>query len=329
MTTYRTFLNSDPPQIVALWNRQPELPSRIRKISNTLLENQVFAKLYFDPDGLIVALDGDTIVGFVHCGFGPNELHDGLEYSNGIISQLVLGEGQSTEVAVDLIQRAMRYFSRHETRRVYVGSHFPASPFYQGLYGGTWVPGLLAQESMKVEAFEQTGFEQESVIEIWQLNLAELKSAVDRPLMAARRNFEIRCVSYAEPESWWDHCRFGDQRHLQFQLVDRKLQIECGNIQYWTTRPIDSGWEQSLLGLGKFELVEGYKNEEGVTACFVLDSLKRLAKDGFVRVEAQLDENEEAIRPLLTKYGFAVQSRALQMSRAVTADQVTAEVTAR
>ena len=36
------------------------------------LERFAYSKPFFDPDGLIVAVDGEQRVGFVHAGFGPN-----------------------------------------------------------------------------------------------------------------------------------------------------------------------------------------------------------------------------------------------------------------
>ena len=96
--TYRTFLNSDPPQIVGLWNRQPSQPLRLSRITNGMLESQVFAKLYFDADGFFVACDGEQVVGFAHCAFGPDREKSGMDRQVGIISQLVVAEGQSADV---------------------------------------------------------------------------------------------------------------------------------------------------------------------------------------------------------------------------------------
>ena len=171
----------------------------------------------------------------------------------------------------------------------------------------------MRQEETKVAAFLDAGFQCLETIEIWMLELSKLKSIVNRPLMAARRNFEIQGMTSVDPESWWDSCRDGDRPHMRFRLVDRKLRATCGQIEYWATRPIEVGWEQALLGLGVFEISDGYR-DEGVVSCFLLDTLKRLAKEGFVQVEAQLDSEETCVRPHLEKLGFQLMGEAQQMS---------------
>src|SRR4029077_20027532 len=63
---YRTFCNSDPPRLVAVWNECFTERGAPRLSSNTLLERYVLAKSIFDPAGLILAeIDGEC-AGFVH-----------------------------------------------------------------------------------------------------------------------------------------------------------------------------------------------------------------------------------------------------------------------
>ena len=71
MIEFRRFWNSDSPGIVAVWNRQSPSPRRLSLLNCTLLDQHVLAKPYFDPRGLIVAVEGERIVGFVHAGFLP------------------------------------------------------------------------------------------------------------------------------------------------------------------------------------------------------------------------------------------------------------------
>ena len=55
MLTYHPFRNTDPPVITGLWRSRAGQPGLLPTVSYDLFEQLVFAKLYFDYDGLIIA----------------------------------------------------------------------------------------------------------------------------------------------------------------------------------------------------------------------------------------------------------------------------------
>src|SRR5947209_785586 len=70
---YRTFHNDDPPGLIEIWNEALVGRGAAQLRNSTAFERHALAKPYFDPAGLIVAVDGNTRVGFAHAGFGPNQ----------------------------------------------------------------------------------------------------------------------------------------------------------------------------------------------------------------------------------------------------------------
>ena len=78
MLTYRTFRNTDPPTLASIWRSRAEQQGLAQPLSVDLLEQYVFAKLYFDYQGLILACDDGEAVGFAHAGFGPNDEEDAV-----------------------------------------------------------------------------------------------------------------------------------------------------------------------------------------------------------------------------------------------------------
>ncbi len=72
MIEYRIFRNNDPPTVTRLWNSCFTQRGAIGFRGSTLLEYFLFAKPYFDPAGLILALSDGNPVGFALSGFGPN-----------------------------------------------------------------------------------------------------------------------------------------------------------------------------------------------------------------------------------------------------------------
>ena len=62
MIEYRHFRNCDSPGIVGLWRRQPPLHGRVQPMSAGMLETYVLSKPYFDPAGMILAIEDGEIV---------------------------------------------------------------------------------------------------------------------------------------------------------------------------------------------------------------------------------------------------------------------------
>ena len=67
---YRIFKNSDTPRVTELWNEHPPTRGRASPITLADFEHAVLDKPYFERDGLIVAVEEDRLMGFVHAGFG-------------------------------------------------------------------------------------------------------------------------------------------------------------------------------------------------------------------------------------------------------------------
>ena len=74
----RPFRNTDSPRIAEVWCAQPAQRGLAQPMSAMLFEEHVVAKPYFDRNGLLVAREGDHVVGFVHAAFGPAEDHQQL-----------------------------------------------------------------------------------------------------------------------------------------------------------------------------------------------------------------------------------------------------------
>ena len=81
---YRTFHNDDPPGLAEIWNEALTGRGAAQLRNSSPLERLAFAKPYFDPTGLIVALDGNSRVGFAHAGFGPNPREAALAHASGV-----------------------------------------------------------------------------------------------------------------------------------------------------------------------------------------------------------------------------------------------------
>jgi len=104
---YRSFHNDDPPGLVEIWNDAFTGRGSVQLRHSAPLERYAFAKPYFDPAGLIVAVDGIKRIGFVHAGFGPNSSDAKLSYTAGVTCLLgVLPAHQRRGVWSQLLARS-------------------------------------------------------------------------------------------------------------------------------------------------------------------------------------------------------------------------------
>ena len=159
MLTYRTFRNSDPPVLTALWRSRAGQPGLLQPVSPDLLEQLVFAKLYFDYGGLLLAWDDGQPVGFAHAGFGPNADESWTSTEAGVTCVVLVRPGcAEAEVAAGLLDRCEEYLRRRGAKALYGGGLYPLNPFYVGLYGGSELPGVLDSDAIAREAFAARGY---------------------------------------------------------------------------------------------------------------------------------------------------------------------------
>jgi hypothetical protein len=76
---FRQFRNIDPPALVEVWNDALTGRGAVRLRNSSPLESYTLSKLYFDPQGLILAEEGGRLLGFVHAGFGSDATGAGID----------------------------------------------------------------------------------------------------------------------------------------------------------------------------------------------------------------------------------------------------------
>src|SRR5262249_6394685 len=136
-----------PPGLIDVWNNALTGRSAAPLTSTSLLEHLVLAKPYFDPAGLLVALDGDRMVGFGHAAFGPNENETGVCHAAGVLCMVAVRTSHRRKgVGSELLRRCEAYLQAAGARSLSAGNVFPGNPFYFGLYGGSQSAGFLESD---------------------------------------------------------------------------------------------------------------------------------------------------------------------------------------
>jgi len=142
---YRPFENWDPPGLAEIWRTQRPIRGRIQAVTPQTIEEHVLAKPWFDRHGLIVAEEGERLVGFVHAGFGADCAHCAIDCSEGTTCLLLVAPHENRPmIAAELLAASENYLRRRGAKQLYAGSQFPLNPFYLGMYGSSDVAGVLA-----------------------------------------------------------------------------------------------------------------------------------------------------------------------------------------
>jgi ribosomal protein S18 acetylase RimI-like enzyme len=334
---YRPFRNTDPRHLVDIWRSHSACRALVQPMSVGLLDDYVFAKLYFDREGLIVAeLDGQP-VGFVHAGFGPNERGSALDRGVGIIAMLMTHplaafEKSGANVEHELLARAEAYLVERGATRILLGGSGRNAPFYLGLYGGSALPGIVtSDESLSAFACDTAnpasplaaGYHATGHRTIWHRELATLRPVVDRTQMQIRRRANVEFAADPPAASWWEACVYGPMDRVRFDLVGRDgsagpVGARWAWAEFWGMEAFSAKWGIRAMGLKRIE-VDSAQRREGLATFLLGEALKQLHSQGVAVVEAQARDDDPSSAALFRKLGFVEVDRATLYEKAVSA----------
>jgi GNAT superfamily N-acetyltransferase len=304
MIQFRSFENCDPPGLIRVWNAQPPQRALLARITEPLLDQFVLSKLYFDSRGLIVAHDGDQLVGFVHAGFGPTSGGETLDVASGAIS-LVLTDPDRTPdgLSRELVERAEQYLLSQGAKQIHGGATPELAPFYLGLYGGSNLCGVLESDERQSRLFQNAGYEPRHKVLVWQRPLGDFRSPMNRELLQLRRQFRLEAAAVLAPSHWWQACRDAHHEQTEFYLVKQDGGRQAAAVTVWDMEPLASGWGISAAGLVG---CERFWEVTGPAHCLFLlaETCKQLQMHGIGMVETQVDEGNQPARQVLEELGF-------------------------
>jgi ribosomal protein S18 acetylase RimI-like enzyme len=301
---YRSFQNSDTPLLVDVWRAQPPARGLAQPVSVELFEQAVLAKPYFENAGLILAIDDDAAVGFVHAGFGPTDDCAGLDHRFGVTSLLLVRPShRETEVGRELLTRSENYLRARGAEVLYGGGIRPLAPFYLGLYGGSELPGVLASDEFGNSLYRGAGYREIDRAIIHQRELGGFRPPVDRLQMQIRRTSVIEETLDAAPRSWWEACALESFQVICFDLIECNGTRPVASARFWLMETFAAGWGVQAAGLYNLEVV-AERRRHGLALFLVADAFRRLGAQGIAMIEVQTMAANMAARALYRKLGF-------------------------
>jgi len=269
-----------------------------------LLDRYVLAKPYFDSRGLIVALEDDQPVGFVHSAFGPTEDESKICHTAGVTCMLMVRhEYRRLGIGSELLRRGEDYLIARGAEVLYAGAIRPLNPFYLGLYGGSELPGVLDSDREAQKLYLSAGYREIDRTIIFQRDLNTYRAPVDRRQLEIRRSTTVDVVEDPPSTSWWDACTLGPFDHTRYELRSRTTGEQLAHATFWYMEPLSMSWGVHAIGLRDLSVVADQRRT-GLATFLLSESLRRLFDAGAMRVEAQTMSGNAAARALYQKLGF-------------------------
>jgi ribosomal protein S18 acetylase RimI-like enzyme len=306
MLSFRHFRNTDPPLITEIWRSRGRQPGIMHPISVDVFEQFVFAKLYFDYQGLILALDDGRPVGFAHAGFGPDSQLRWIGSETGVICMVAVRPGcgvPEQEIASGLLSHCEDYLRRRGVTDVVGGPAEPWAPFYWGLYGGVKPPGVLPSDTVTLDLLRSHGYQEQARTLILSRDLNSFRPIVDRQQMLYRRQMAVEIQADPVSRSRWEASTVGDFDLTRYSVGPRG---NVGPLATALVRSMDCCSSTCLgptVGLLHLE-VDSASRRQGLASFLLGEAFRQLQRQGIGSIETQVHQDDATAQSLFRKLGF-------------------------
>ncbi len=300
---YRTFRNSDPPALLQVWNEAFTQRGSASLRITAWLEYFLFAKPYFDPQGMILACADEKPIGFALAGFGPDATGDAVDPDVGVLCAVgVIPAFRRQGIGSELLRRAEEYLRQRGANTLTAGPVGGLNPFTFGLYGGSNSPGFLESDAAAQPFLERRGYQMRNTTLVFQRTLDRPLSLADGRFPAFRQRFEIH-AGLRPASSWWQEGALGPVEMYEYQLFDKSAGRGAARAYLWEMDTFRPRWNNHGIGIVDLE-VEPAQRGQGIAKFLLAQILLHLQEQFFSLAEIQVREENAAAVKLLSGLGF-------------------------
>lgn len=304
MIEYRTFRNSDPARIVALWNGCPLGRGAATGVSVDAFETLNFAQPYFDRQGLILACDGSDVIGFAHAGFGSNADGSALDDASGVICAVVVHPTARRQgIGRALVSRAEDYLRRRGAQTIHAGASEPRDPFFFGLYGGSTPAGFMESDRDAAPFFIALGYQPIERYAVLQCDLTSQRIPMSVRFVNIRRKTDLSIAPQPAHVNWWWTTRFGRLDTLEFSLRPKDGQPELAEMTVVGLDLYMTAWQHRAVGFAHLQTREA-ELRKGYAQTLLVETCRRLKEELVTIAEAHAVESNSPVIKLLETCGF-------------------------
>lgn len=304
MFEFRSFRNSDPPELRRIWHRCELGRGAATGFDADVFESVVFSQPYFDPRGLILAEDAGRPIGFLHAGFGANASQSAIDPAAGTICMVMVEpEYRRRGIGRELVRRGEEYLRQAGTEVVQAGPSPLRDPFYFGIYGGSQPAGFLDSDPLAAPFFLALGYGAVSQQVVLQRQLQDKGGPVGLRLMAIRRTTRLAPPETPTPRSWWWSTRTGRLDSLELALLPRSgtetlAAVTVLGLDFYIPR-----WQQRGIGLMDLHVPEQHRRK-GYGQALLVEVCRRIRDESVTLAEAHISSTDTAANEVFLAAGF-------------------------
>jgi ribosomal protein S18 acetylase RimI-like enzyme len=301
---FRHFRNSDPPALVDVWKSYAGQPGWNTDVDIEVFQQFILGKTYFDADGLILACNGDRILGFAHAAFGANDTEDEISTDLGTTTLLIVRpDCDQAGIANMLLEHSEAYLRRRGAKVIYGGGIRPLNGFYLGLYGGSELPGVLESDVVAQQAFSSHNYREIDRTLLFRRDLSTFEAVVDRRQMQVRRQMLVEVLVDPPARNWWEACTLGMFDLTRFALVPRSGGSAVATATFRHMELRSTTMQPPSLGLIEV-WVEESARRRGLAIFLLSEAFRQFIREGTRVVEVQAMQHNLAAQALYRKMGF-------------------------
>ncbi|REJ76739.1 MAG: GNAT family N-acetyltransferase [Planctomycetota bacterium] len=309
MIEYRTFRNTDPPQILRLWQECGLGRGAAQPGGTEALELFIFSQQFFDPEGLTLACEGGRVIGFAHAGFGCSDDQSRLDRSRGVIcAVMVHPDFRRLGVGAALVRKSEEYLLSRGATEMRAGPAPGWDPFFFGLYGGTRPSGFLESDPNARPFFESLNYSAGPQHGVFQRRLGAKPDPMNLRLATIRRETELIVVPRPLDPTWWWYTHFGRWESagidlLRFRLVRKNAGEPIAAVTVIGLEQYEPVWKQRAIGLVDVS-VETSLRGQGYGQALLLGVMRRLKQELVDVAEIHSPQENETAWKVIQSAGF-------------------------
>lgn len=321
MITFRSFRNSDPPQIAEIWRSQPASRGLVQPMSSAIFERHALNSLLFDRDALIVACDQKRLLGFVHAGFGPMADESRLATDiGGTLALMVRPAEAKSSLADELLLHSERYLQHRGAKVLTAGGVDRLGPFYLGLIGGTASSALLDSDPREQQFYLRHDYREESRSLVLQCDLGRFRAPVDRRQLQAKRRTQFEVILDPPSASWWEANTTSNIDRARFDLISKENGTCLASVRMWAMELLGATWGMRAAGLLGLEVLLDCNKRQGLAMLLVAEAMRYLQSMGIKLIEVQVTAGNLPARTLFERLGFSEVDQAVRYRKVVAND---------
>lgn len=304
MVQYRTFLNSDPPEILKLWHASQLGPGAAEGFPCGVFDMLVFSQPYFDSAGFVIAEDKGHVVGFCHGGFAANDQRTRVDHRRGTIAGIVVHPDYRRQgIGSALLQQTEDYLRERGAEVSEAGAGLGHNGFYNGIYGGLTASGFVQDAFPWGQFWNSKGYGEAETTLVLHRDLNIGRDPISARLMRHRRSMNLVVTDRISNMSWWWHTRFCYMDSIRFELRQRTDERVVASAHITGLDIYIPKWGIRAVGLHNILVPEDVRRQ-GFGLSLVLEICKRLREQSISVIEVQVDQGDEESIGLFTAAKF-------------------------